>query len=442
MKDDFKKVAAAEIAAFKAEYRKRNPGADVEKIDRQRAAARGDEHRRQAGPARRAGPLRRQRLDAHRGLGREHGHPHPRRARVRQPAPLRAGRRPRPAPPLVRRRTTQGMFEPEYANVYGIPFQFISSDKPIKDPLPPKPVIEVCARRGPRGAADRVPEARRLPRRAPRRRDLARPRRRARVRDRSEHGAELGRDGRRRRRARARGGRPDAVPAAGRSPSRSPSASSTPTSTPSTTSDPGSSRGWSRCAGSGSSRRSVVERRLQPRVPDDDHRGAGARRRGGVERDRAAGRQPPRATAPDDQPLRPRRLDRRRRLPDPQAHRADREVRGLPRHPRRQGRQHLGAAPRERARAEQEREVVREERPPRLHDPLRAQGPEPQLHARTSSSGSSPATTRIDADPRSSRSPGARRAQGRPARRRPPRATRGASRSTTTAASAAGATSR
>src|SRR5205823_6804618 len=33
MKDDFKKVAAAEIAAYKQEYRRRNPGADVEKID-------------------------------------------------------------------------------------------------------------------------------------------------------------------------------------------------------------------------------------------------------------------------------------------------------------------------------------------------------------------------------------------------------------------------
>ena len=41
-----------------------------------------------------------------------------------------------------------GMFEPEYANVYGIPFQFISSDRPIKDPLPPKPVINVCAVEG------------------------------------------------------------------------------------------------------------------------------------------------------------------------------------------------------------------------------------------------------------------------------------------------------
>ena len=32
MKADFKQAAAAEIAAFKAEYRLRNPGADVDKI--------------------------------------------------------------------------------------------------------------------------------------------------------------------------------------------------------------------------------------------------------------------------------------------------------------------------------------------------------------------------------------------------------------------------
>ena len=93
---------------------------------------RGDEHRRQEGQARRARPLRGQRLDAHRGLGRQHGHPHPRRPGLRQPAPLRAGRRPRPAPPLATPSTTTGTFEPEYANVYGIPFQFISSDKPIR----------------------------------------------------------------------------------------------------------------------------------------------------------------------------------------------------------------------------------------------------------------------------------------------------------------------
>ena len=42
----------------------------------------------------------------------------------------------------------EGYFEPEYANVYGIPFQFIASDRPVKDPLPPKPVQEVAALEG------------------------------------------------------------------------------------------------------------------------------------------------------------------------------------------------------------------------------------------------------------------------------------------------------
>ncbi len=55
-----------------------------------------------AGPARRAGPLRRLGLDADRGLGHQHRHPHPRRARLRHPAPLRAGRRPRAAPSVLR----------------------------------------------------------------------------------------------------------------------------------------------------------------------------------------------------------------------------------------------------------------------------------------------------------------------------------------------------
>ena len=41
-----------------------------------------------------------------------------------------------------------GRFEPEYANVYGIPFQFISSDRPIVNPAPPKPSIEVRALEG------------------------------------------------------------------------------------------------------------------------------------------------------------------------------------------------------------------------------------------------------------------------------------------------------
>ena len=47
-------------------------------------------------------PLRRLRLHAHRRLGRQHRHPRPRRPRLRHPAPVRAGHRPRPAPPVLR----------------------------------------------------------------------------------------------------------------------------------------------------------------------------------------------------------------------------------------------------------------------------------------------------------------------------------------------------
>ena len=94
----------------------------------------------------------------------------------RSPAALRAGRRPRTAPTVVRRQRADGYFEPEYANVYGIPFQFISVDKPIKDPLPPKPVHQVARRRRPRRSPNHVPEARRLPGRAARRGYLARSR--------------------------------------------------------------------------------------------------------------------------------------------------------------------------------------------------------------------------------------------------------------------------
>ena len=156
----------------------------------------------------------------------------------------------------------EGRFEPEYANVYGIPFQFIASDKPTEGPAAAE-----AGDRGPRrcrAASDLridVPEARRLPRRAPRRGHLARPRRRARF--------EIG---------------PDTVPtwveiggvvgkreleeddpthtARSRSLSRSPSASSTPLRSRHDVDDGeadrdhGSSRAWSSCAGSGSSERS------------------------------------------------------------------------------------------------------------------------------------------------------------------------------------------
>jgi type III restriction enzyme len=99
----------------------------------------GHEHGRQGGPARRADPLRRLGVHAHRGLGRQHRHPRPRRARLRDPAPVRAGHRPGPAPPVLRPERG-GLFNVEYADVLGIPFDFTA--KPVvAPPQPPRQTV-------------------------------------------------------------------------------------------------------------------------------------------------------------------------------------------------------------------------------------------------------------------------------------------------------------
>ena len=145
------------------------PGRRRRQAHRRGPAARGDEHRRQEGQARRAHPLRRLGLDAHRGLGRQHRHPHPRRPPVPQPAAVRAGRRPRPAPPQLRGQPGTGHFEPEYAEVYGVPFAFIPGDRPIPKPRDPRPAVEVRALPDRWDLAIQLPQARRLPGRAARR---------------------------------------------------------------------------------------------------------------------------------------------------------------------------------------------------------------------------------------------------------------------------------
>ena len=110
---EFKAAAATEIDELKADVASRFPGARAEAAHRRGDPPRGDEHRRQARAPRRRGPLRGVGLDAHRGLGRQHRHPHPRGAGLRHPAALRAGRRPRPPPPLLRRSTpTRGRSPP------------------------------------------------------------------------------------------------------------------------------------------------------------------------------------------------------------------------------------------------------------------------------------------------------------------------------------------
>lgn len=147
MKADFKRDAAAEIAAFKADYRRRNPGADVEKITE-------DELLREVmNTVGKKGKLGEQiRCVVSVSMLTEGWDTNT----VTHILGVRAFRSQLLCEQVVgrglRRRSyavnDKGFFEPEYANVYGIPFQFISSDRPVKDPIPPKPVQEVEALAG------------------------------------------------------------------------------------------------------------------------------------------------------------------------------------------------------------------------------------------------------------------------------------------------------
>ena len=113
-------------------------------IQRRRTAARSDEHRRPQGQAWRANPLRRLGLDADRRLGHQHRDPHPGRPRVRHPALVRTGGRARPAPPVLRSEPETGLFDVEYADIMGIPFDFTGKPQ-TATPITPKPVTRVHA---------------------------------------------------------------------------------------------------------------------------------------------------------------------------------------------------------------------------------------------------------------------------------------------------------
>ena len=209
------------------------------------------------------------RLDAHRGLGRQHGHPHPRRPRVRHPAPLRAGRRPRPAPPLVRRQRRRAASSPSTPSLRR-PVR--SSSPPTSrstDPPPPKPVD-----RGPRRSTGARTCGSTFPKLDGYRVEL--PDERASgststTRPSSTIGPNtvptLGRDRRRRRRARARRRATRRSTARSRSRSRSPSASSTRNFThrrrQAALAVPAAGRDR---ASEWLEQRVVVDRRLQPRA--------------------------------------------------------------------------------------------------------------------------------------------------------------------------------
>lgn len=148
MKADFKQAAGAEIARFKAEYRKSNPGADVDKLT--------DE-------------------DLLREVMNTVGKPGKLGADVRCVVSVsmltegwdantvthilgvRAFKSQLLCEQVVgrglRRRSYEvndetQMFEPEYANVYGIPFQFVAGEPVGGEPAPPKPSIHVHAVEG------------------------------------------------------------------------------------------------------------------------------------------------------------------------------------------------------------------------------------------------------------------------------------------------------
>jgi type III restriction enzyme len=74
------------------------------------------------------------------GLGRQDGDPRHGSAGLHQPAPLRAGRGPRSSPHRLRNQPRDRLFDPEYVNIFGVPFTFLPHEsKEGAIPIPPKP---------------------------------------------------------------------------------------------------------------------------------------------------------------------------------------------------------------------------------------------------------------------------------------------------------------
>lgn len=142
---EFKKAAAREIDAFKRAYRERNPGADPEKItdaDLLREAMNTIGKRGKLGEYIRcvvSVSMLTEGWDANTvthilGI-------RPFRSQLLCEQVVGRG---------LRRRSyavneDTGFYEPEYAEIYGVPFAFIPSDKPPPKPREPRPAIEVYA---------------------------------------------------------------------------------------------------------------------------------------------------------------------------------------------------------------------------------------------------------------------------------------------------------
>ncbi|MDQ2726821.1 MAG: DEAD/DEAH box helicase family protein [Actinomycetota bacterium] len=144
MKDDFKAAAGREIDVFKAEYRRRNPGADVDRLsdeDLLREVMNTVGKRGRLGEHVRAVvsvSMLTEGWDANTvthilGI---------RRFASQLLCEQVVGRG-------LRRRSyvvgDDGRFAPEYAEVYGVPFAFLPSDRPVKAGPPARPAVEVRA---------------------------------------------------------------------------------------------------------------------------------------------------------------------------------------------------------------------------------------------------------------------------------------------------------
>ncbi|WP_018180752.1 BPTD_3080 family restriction endonuclease [Jongsikchunia kroppenstedtii] len=147
LKGDFKAAAAAEISAFKAQYRIDHPGADTEKISDEEILR---EVMNTVGKPGKLGAgvrcvvsvaMLTEGWDAN---------------TVSHILGIRAFRSQLLCEQVVgrglRRRSydvnDDGFFDPEYANIYGVPFSFIPTDRVVKDPKPLTPALEVRALEG------------------------------------------------------------------------------------------------------------------------------------------------------------------------------------------------------------------------------------------------------------------------------------------------------
>ncbi|MXW57574.1 MAG: restriction endonuclease [Acidimicrobiia bacterium] len=144
LSDDFKNAAAREIDTFKAEYRQRYPGADTEKLTDE------DLLREVMNTVGKPGKLGEHvRCVVSVSMLTEGWDANT----VSHILGIRAFGSQLLCEQVVgrglRRRSyainLEGRLDPEYAEVYGVPFAFIPSDRPVKDPLPKRPAVVVEA---------------------------------------------------------------------------------------------------------------------------------------------------------------------------------------------------------------------------------------------------------------------------------------------------------